>query len=210
MTLRKAFHKTQSSLSLLQFAMVDLEYIKKNFYWKQFAAKIQKGDKGFISRNKKDYYQKIDEILISIISYHIEIMKQSLHEHIMFLQIPSSDFLNKLRFFLLDFRNAFSHFAGELIPKFDRSVRTKQPLLIHIPIKCVDTCKEFTPNSIESFSLNCIAKPNKKIKLNRHPFITNLYLLSCHILEILKKQKLSTLEKYLRRINCNSKGERFP
>lgn len=210
MVLKKSCHKAQASLSLLQFVMLDLEYIKANFDWRILVIGIQQQDpnfNGYTSRNEKDYLQKFDEIKIAVVSHHIEIMRESLREHI---KCPTGHIVDKLGLFLADLRHAFSHTKNELVPKFGKNVKTQQSFLFHIPVKKISASTyTFDAKSLESYTFECRAIPESIIGLNDR-FIFNLIVLSNHVVEILKKQKFSTLEKYLQGIKNNPKGEIYP
>ena len=204
--------KTQSSTSLLQFILLDLEYVKENFKCQQLIEKINSDSnfKSYISRDKESYNQKFDEIKIAVLSQHLEIMRQSLFEHIGKLKISPGHLLNGLGLFLFDLRNAFSHTKETLNQKFSERVKTTQPIYIHIPIKKhSDSNIEFCPDSLSSYSLKCLSVPKATINLNMR-FIHILYLLSCHILEILKIQKSCQLDEYLNGINGNADKVEFP
>src|SRR3990167_3851882 len=187
MFLEKPFDKAQSSTSLLQFILLDFEHIRQTYPFQELVEKTNNDPdfKSYISRNKTDYNQKFNEIIIAVVSQHIEILRESLREHLDNLKISSEHIVYKLGFFISDLRHAFSHTKGRLIPKFDKAVKTKQPLLIHIPIKKHgEAHTEFCTSASDSFSINCTSIPNALININME-FIYTLYLLSFHILKIL-------------------------
>ena len=106
---------------------------------------------------------------------------------------------------LFDLRNAFSHTKGALIPKFDSKAKNKS-FTIHIPVKYLNNrFIEFDKESPDSYALNCKIIANKVIKV-RMKFIYQIFLLSHHVLEILKKCRVNTLLKYIERINNNSQS----
>jgi len=199
--LEKARHKLQSSLANFVFVNIDLPPVWKTLNWEMFNISSRS-----IIKEKKDLEERLEAMRLSVLTYHIEIMKQSLYEQIELLNCDDNKDLKALKYFLLDLRNAFGHTTGKLIPQYSNNkplhtnkTLNKNTFEVDIPVEN-ETTAEFDPSS--NFSMKFTwkgIKPNKEVKVN-DPFIHKILILSYHVLEITKKQKKSTLNSYLNKI----------
>ncbi len=153
-----------------------------------------------IVRNEQDYLQMFEALRLSVLANHAEIMRQALKEHIDFVDnVHVEGALDGLGFFLFDFRNAFSHTRDTLIPRWSEKTKTKGVFSCAIPIaKQADGIKFVTKGSA---SMKFVMKvtPGKVIRVTGD-LINSIILLSYHVLELVKKQKPHTLERYLKNI----------
>ena len=77
--------------------------------------------------------------------------------------------------------------------------RNPQGLTIHIPVSVAGNGVHFDPNSRHSCVIKFKVKRNRTLVINKD-FVSKVVLLSYHVLEIVKKQKNKTLDRYLDRI----------
>ncbi len=205
MALKKACHKLQSSLAHFIFANRELIYIRDNFVWQIFKKKYPAP----IVRNKTEWDQMFEAIVLSVLVNHIEIMRQALYEHINYIgekDVPQK--LHNLGKFLFDLRNALSHTKGALIPRWSEKPKTNGLFSIDIPVQKEEAGLSFDFKSKASVGFQANVKPGKTIKITSST-IDKLVILSYHVLFILKKQKRNTLIKYLDRIQTTSSKEDF-
>ena len=137
-----------------------------------------------------------DQVRLSVLAYHVEIMRTALYEHIQYLggqAVPQA--IHDLGGFLFALRNALAHTNHALVPAWDQKVKTGV-IWVNIPVERTNGSLRFVPESIVTHRISFRMGPSKKIKIN-DGFIHNIELLSWHVLTIVKKQKISTLGKYL-------------
>lgn len=202
MALEKSVHKIRSSIATFFFANRELLSMAKIIPWEQLNQIPAP-----LVRSQKQYDHLIGGVRLATLIYHTEILKQGLFEHCeLFNGTPHSKYLDNLKWFLNDLRNAFSHTKGELLPRFSKAgkttndPKTKGTFKINIPVKkLANGYDQFNPKSKNFKTFSMKVTPGKLIKVN-DKFINDLYDLSMHVLEITKKQNLNTLSKYLDKI----------
>lgn len=204
MALNKSIYKIGSSIATFLFANRDLLEMTKIIKWQQLSMIPAP-----LVRSQKEYEQLIGGVRLTTLIYHTEVLKQGFFEHCeLFEEIPHSQYLESIKWFLNDLRNAFAHAKGELLPRFSKNDKikgTKDPktigtFKINIPVtKLANGYEQFDPKSKIFKTFQMKVAPGKLIKVN-DKFINDLYDLSMHVLEIAKKQNLNTLSKYLNRI----------
>lgn len=213
MSLKKPHHKIQSSFAGFEFTWKELNNIRDEFNWQKLALLP---DATF--KNKEQYHQLYEIIKISMLGYHIEVLKESLKEHLKAIKkelyTEQIEHINELIDFLTHLRNGLSHAKGKLIPlwivnikameknkEYDRIERLKKFQIKGLTIK-ITSIKEGNFYRFNESS-KYLKKINFKIRLNKEIFLKpnffqKIRLLSWHILTITKKQKSSTLSKYLK------------
>jgi hypothetical protein len=192
MALNKPDQKLKGSLSHYIFARRDLQIMRKNFPWKILA-----GIPAAVIKSEKDYNQKFVEILLSVLANHIEITRQAFYEHFTYLNKPLIPELESLGNFLFDLRNTLSHTRGSLQPKWDAKPKSNT-FQINIPVNDLSNFG-YNPKGSTSFKYSIKIVPGKILKIDVAFFLL-IELLSFHILQIIKQQKISSIQSYLNSI----------
>ncbi len=197
MVLKKSVHKLRTSIASFLFAQQDLQIIANNFP-RELLLKLCPNT---VARTDKEYFQMFKQMQIISCSSHFEILSRSLMEHLSLLglkKIGSDPRLTDLRNLCKELRDAFGHIAkNALIPQW--SDIDPQTLSIKVPLTNHEKMFIFDPHSKFSYEITIKTTRNKEILFNNH-FINTSVILSYHVLEILKKQKTTTLDQYLNRI----------
>lgn len=209
MALKGPVHKIRSSIASYIFTTRELPAVVLQLDWRIFTTPPL-----IIVKKESDLVQMLDAARLAVLAYHMEIMRQAFYEHIMNikcdipLNLEHKQYLDDLGWFLFQMRNAFGHTREKLIakgPQEERSIKIKGRFLINIPVRKVVGGVEFDCRSKKVLTLSLPeVKVNKEIKVNEI-FLRNLLLLSYHILEITKKQKNSTLIRYLTHVEAAKK-----
>jgi hypothetical protein len=197
MVLKKSVYKLRSSIASFIFAQRDLKIIANYFSREQLLQLYP----NTVARTDKEYFQMFEQIQIISCSSHFEILSSSLKEHLEVLnlnQINSDKRITPLRQLCKELRDAFSHIGkNELIPIWDEI--NPETLPIRVPVKSIEKGIIFDSYSRFSCIITIETTKNKVIVFNNN-FIDKTLILSYHVLEILKKQKIKTLDYYLNKI----------
>ena len=149
MSLKKPNHKIQSSFAGFEFTNKELVFLQNNF-----DRKILINLPSPTIQYDSQFDQIVEILKIAMLSYHVEVLKQSLYEYItLYKQQSYHDIIKNLEelvTFLSILRNGLLHVKGELIPRWEISKNDdkkkdfiekfiKKPFVIFIPILSSDT-----------------------------------------------------------------------
>lgn len=199
MALKEPRHKIQSSLANFKFAIQDLSSLWPFINWEAFAHLSNP-----IVRSECDLRERLEALQLSVLSHHLEITRAAFNEFRENYQndTANKEYLENLGWFLFEMRNAFAHAEGTLIAKGNpkQRIHTIGSFKINIPVKLVGNEIGFDAHSkvVHTISFPAI-EHNQEIKVTPK-FLQNILLLSYHVLEITKKKKIITLNRYLTRI----------
>jgi hypothetical protein len=197
MSLKKSNYRIQSSLANLLFVTYDLPLIWNDYNYNMLLSKHS-----LIVRNNKDFIERLEAIQLSALASHLEIIRSAFHDYIIHheknLKQDHFDYMNKIGLFLFHIRCALLHTNDELIPRADK--KDIPAFKVSIPVTYYNNNPKFDPNGQSKYLFRW-PKINKGKKINiTAKKIHEIILLSYHILEITKKQKISTLVAYLNKI----------
>ncbi len=197
MVLKKSVHKVRSSLATFLFAQRELPIIARDYPRKR----LEQLCPFTVARTDNEYIQLIQHLQLISCSSHFEILSRSLMEHLNllgFTKIDSDPRLTDLRKLCKELRDAFGHIAkNDLIPKWSKI--DPQTLSIKVPLTNIKEGYILDPHSKFSYVITIKTTKNQEILFTNN-FVRKSVILSYHVLEILKKQKTTTLDKYLNRI----------
>ncbi len=208
MALKTPYHKLKSSFGLYEFTCRDLLLIQDNFDWDLLSSLPDP-----TIRTHKEYEQMFTGMRLSVLGYHIEIMKETLYEYTVGLDkiTPRQhlDHITMLIDFLSLLRNALIHTKGKLIPIWKNKDKTRlerikkslfaNGLIINIPYEKVSGGMKFSEKSRIFYNLKINVELDKKVCIDEI-FMHKIRLLSWHVFTIIKKRKTETLSEYLKHV----------